>query len=95
MIIFKKGEWKRKISLDFTGIYWNLLETTGIYWNLQEITGICRKLKEKASHISRVTSRPQLGHACCMDASKSKGKSSGWIFDNDVVKPLLNTESVF
>jgi len=39
MILFKKGEWKLKISLDFTGFYWNLLESTGIYWNLQEFEG--------------------------------------------------------
>jgi len=39
MILSKKGEWKLKISLDFTGNYWNPLESTGIYWNLQEIRG--------------------------------------------------------
>jgi len=43
MILFLKGEWKLKISLDFTGIYRNPQETTGIYRILQEITGICRK----------------------------------------------------
>jgi len=39
MILFKKGEWKLKISLDSTGICWNPLETTGIHWNPLEFRG--------------------------------------------------------
>jgi len=39
MILFKKGEWKPKISLDFTGIYRKLQESTGIYRKPQEIEG--------------------------------------------------------
>jgi len=39
MILFKKEEWKLKISLDFTGIYRNPQETTGIYRILQESAG--------------------------------------------------------
>jgi len=38
MILFMKGEWKRNISLDFTGIYRKPQETTGIYRNLQEMS---------------------------------------------------------
>jgi len=39
MTIFKKGEWRREISLDFTGICWNPLETTGNHRNLKEMRG--------------------------------------------------------
>jgi len=39
MILFKKGEWRPKISLDFTGIHRNLQETTGFYRKLQESAG--------------------------------------------------------
>jgi len=38
MILFMKGEWNAKITLESAGIHWNLLETTGNHWKLKEMS---------------------------------------------------------